>query len=269
MPKDILPYFKEFRELSVNYSDPKFQESYRQVLKQDIFEKALAYDDWRSNKDERDKQEVTETLNGVFHLVLNVKIDANSDFLPFAYVTNTCPKKKESAQAIINDRQKDIKYNFSQLLDKLTASRQDGTVESVSFKTSFNESGKLVLDDTKDVYIDDNIVTDELRSVIIDCIHDSGSFINILSTEYHKRNIADNLYYDILSFDFDAKSGQKLTQFLLISENSEECYYFTQVRVRALRDIVSIIRTRYINDIAQKTYTRVLNLLLLQLCLAI
>lgn len=250
MAKDILQNFEDFRNLEVNYSNPNFQSEYRDVLKQENFENALSYDDWRKDANELKRQEVKGTLEGAFHLVLNVKVDEESEFFPFAYVANTDPSKKDAAQAIIKARQSDIKYNFSQLLDNLTTARKGVAVESIAFKTTF-DSGTLCLV-KKGVKIDDRRASVKQFSIIGDCLKSKDSFISILSTEYHNRGIADNLYYNILSFDFDAKSGKKLTQFLLISENSEECYYFTQVRVRALRDIVSIIRTRYISDIAGK-----------------
>lgn len=255
MATDILQCFEEFRKLPVNYSDPNFQASYRSSLKQDNFEKALSYDKWRDGENVRRRKNGEKTLEGAFHLVLNVNIDAASDFLPFAYVTNSDHSdndaKKNAALAIIASRQNDIKLNFSQLLDNLTRTSTKETVESIAFKTSFN-NGEPRLDDTSKVEVDNVEADDTQKRIIDDCVQDKSSFVNILSTEYHDKGIADNLYYNILSFDFDAKSGKKLTQFLLISENEDECDYFTQVRVRALRDIVSIIRTKYIYDIAQK-----------------
>ncbi len=257
MAKDILQCFKEFRDLSINCSDSDFQASYRSVLKQDNFEDALAYDELRRKK--KGKQ-----FEGAFHLVLNVKTNESSDFLPFAYVTNSDKSndnaKKKAALSIIDSRQKDIKFNFSQLLDILTEARSKEkkeseyakvAVETISFKTVLN-NGKPVLDDNAKVEVDGVNAEDDQKRIIRDCIQDDNSFVSILSTEYHEKSIADELYYNVVSFDFDAKSGKKLTQFLLISENADECEYFTQVRGRTLRDIVSIIRTKYIYDIAQR-----------------
>ena len=248
MAKEILQYFKAFKDLKINYSDNDFQTSYRGVITPEDFEKALSYDSLRADEKLCDYHKVKGPFRGAFHLVLNVKVDADSQFIPFAYITNSDKDKADSAKDIVKTEQDNIGYNFTKLLDNLTQENSNVAVEAISFKTFFR-NGVLVVDQIR---VDDTPASESQKNIIQTCANAADSFISILSNKYREKNIATDLYYDILSFDYDFKSGRKLTQFLVITENEEECYFFTQVRVRALRDIVSIIRTRYVSDIAQK-----------------
>ncbi len=251
MTTDVIKYFDELKYLKINYSNPDFQSLYRNVVTQEVFGKALNYDSSiRCDKDELSKQEINETIEGAFHIVLNVKVDASSPFIPFAYVTNTNPNYEKKAKEILKGIS--ISYNFSNLLDDLSLIKKEA-VESVSFSTTVdnnNEEGLKVL--INELEIDDKKASSNYSSLLNEILLKENNFIRLLSEAYHNNDITSKLYYNILSFDYDINSGHKLTQFLLISESKEECYYFTQIRVRALRDIVSIIRTRYISDISKK-----------------
>lgn len=196
---------------------------------------------------ELSSQGVTEPYQGAFHLVLNVKVDADSPFIPFAYVTNSDVAEEKAAKRILKEIKGKIKYNFTNLLDTLSIDLQQ-VVEAVSFKVCVKNNEIQI----SDIKISGREAPSIVKQSIERISREKGNFIEVLSGAYAEKGVACELYYEILSFDFDSKSGHKLTQFLIISENPKESWYFTQVRVRTLRDIVSIIRTRYIDDIAQK-----------------
>ena len=254
MATNVLKYFDELKSRKINYSNSDFQSLYRSIVTEDVFGKALNYDTRvRCDNKELEKQKISEKIEGAFHIVLNVKVDARSQFMPFAYPTNTNPDNEKKAKDII--KKLSISYNFSNLLDDLSALKEE-VVESISFCTTINNTSEedglkpliseLVVDDV------DQEKSSSFYLLLDEILSKENNFIKLLSESYHNCGIASKLYYNILSFDFDIHSGQKLTHILIISENKEECKYFTQIRVRTLRDIVSIIRTRYISDISKK-----------------
>lgn len=255
MEKDILQIFNKLKKMEIDYGNNNLQKLYSNAISQNVFEKALSYDQLRGNSNNEKYTKFTngKLFQGVFHLVLNVKVDANSPFMPFAFVTNTDTQRKKAAKKLIKSKQSEIKYNFTNFIDDLFEVNNKKAVESVSFKTSFNATGELQIDN---FHVDDGRhISKDMVNPLICKIKAKGGFVNVLCNGYHNFNnecIANELYFNILSFDYDINSGHKLTHFLIISEDEEECNFFIEIRVRTLRDIVSVIRTRYISDISKK-----------------
>lgn len=253
----FIDYFKSLKDMPIDYGNNDYQSQYRGIISQEIFEETLSYDAFRD-----DEKRIGEYFNprhriytGVFHLVLNVKVDSMSKFIPFAFVTNTDPlnkdkaeENKDKAKEIIKKKQNDIKFNFTDLLDEFCNIKGDA-IDTISFKTTIGRNGLRI--SGLDVDNDTSLIND-YKDYLKKFLKQKGNFISILSESYNSENIANKLFFSIISFDYDIVSDRKLTHILIISENKDESEYFIQYRIRVLRDIVSLLRTRYINDIAKK-----------------
>lgn len=245
--------FESLKRMPIDYGNDDFQLQYRGIISQDMFEESMSYDVLRC-----DKKRIGDYFGsrhalytGVFHLVLNVKVDAMSPFIPFAFVTNTDPLSKDKAKEIIKKKQNEIKFNFTDLLDDFYSIKGDAT-DTISFNTTKARNNRLYISGVKVDNEDNDTRLEEYKKKLSEFLQLDGNFIKVLSESYNSEGIAKKLYYTIISFDYDINSGRKLTHILIISEKNDESEYFIQYRVRALRDIVSLIRTRYISDISNR-----------------
>lgn len=256
MAKDLLKYFDDLKKLPIDYSNSDFQDYYKKAITLHLFEDALGYESLRKDPFVLSQQGYVCPFYGIFHLVLNVKVSSNSPFLPFAFVTNSNSTKKSMAKEIIENNQEKIRYNFTQLLDDLTGIIDISKfIESVDFRVSLCEE-EIIVDNYR-INGTPIISANKAKSIghlFASILSKEGNFITILSEAYSQSGAwrSDYLYFSIFSFDQDIQSGNKLTQLLIISENINEAEFFNQVGVGTLRDIVSIIRTRYVYDIAEK-----------------
>ena len=245
--------FQSLKNMPVDYGNDDFQLQYRGIISQDMFEDSMSYDAFRCDKKKiGDYFDPRHALyKGAFHLVLNVKVEAMSPFIPFAFVTNTDPLQKDKAKEIIEKKQNEIKYNFTDLLDNFYSIKGDAT-DTISFKITKTRNNRLIISGVNVDNEDNDTKLKEYKKRLSEFLQFEGNFIRVLSESYNSEGIAKNLYYTIISFDYDINSGRKLTHILIISENIDESDFFIQYRVRTLRDIVSLIRTRYISDISNR-----------------
>lgn len=225
---ELLKDFNDISALRVHDLFSAYRETFAKLNVEDIV-------DYEAIRD--------ETFHGMFHMVTNVKISKASPFIPLAYITNRDEIIKNATIAFIIEINKNnrIRFNYTDFVESASSIYPDLELETISFSTSCIGDSITI----SKLRINDSI---EPEVALLFNDNNADHFVNILAKEYHKINI-DTLYYKIFVFDTDFLTGTKLTQFLMISEHEEEINAFFMGRIRRLRNLVSVIRTKYIYDI--------------------
>lgn len=249
--------YTEIAKMSINYGTDSLLDKYRELSKRVSIEDFINYREIKYN---------SKYSSDVLHVVLSVKVDEDTPFIPFVSILGAESKQNTLLKMIKNLQSQGVQrisYNYASFIDDLEK-EQKRTLKRISFKiekkdnsycianahiiNKFVNPDKLWLeaqdDDLQGVYYD-NLMSDFLLR--------DGVFAKEISKEYFDtfKEITE-LYFTIFSLDTNFDGKNCLTKLMLISTSPEECEFFVKRRLDRIREFVSCIRTKYTSDLIQK-----------------
>ena len=210
-----------------------------------------------------------DAFKGFFQVGISVQININSEFIPFFLIKhdnkNTEENANKSAQTLVDS----IEYNYTQFYqDTANIIRTiddshiaESPLSEFLFDCEEQRGSYTITKFCVDVE-DTNTATTEIKDTnILNDINkllkqNKNNFIQKIAELYNTSDnrMVHNLYLNIVAFDQDSQSLNKLTHIIIISENKAEAKGFLSRYVRKCRNLVSLIRTKYVNDLLKKVH---------------
>lgn len=252
MEKDLFIVFKDLVKLDINYNLDDFARKYRDISSKINIDDYFNYNDLRKN-----------IFSGICHIVLNIRVSDNSDFVPFTSAMGFYNNidAKHIADSLM--QKNIIKYNFVDFVADIVSKMNDNNdIPRLSFSTHIDNSGIIQLKGTKRFKIKNTITPwykpsscdfeNEDFMSIIPQDRLENSFVKVISQAYFDDLGLKTLYYTIISLDSNFNKTGRLTQIQIISSNEDEASFFLENTLEKIREVASFIRTRYVSDLLQK-----------------
>lgn len=236
----------------INYNDPNFQSVYVSL------QKTLDIGNYLEYKENRPQQ-----YKGVFHFAVSVLVSSDTTgandlmeapFIPFLFYTHQEPDCfdiiKDGIPRLLENQSKT--YNYTQLYKDIVE-KENHDVSEINFEVRIDSSPLRVCnmsmeEDEKQSSFLQNRINNKLEEVEA---NGGLHFIEKIAELYRTINVR-KLYFRICAFDDDFISGSKQTYLIFIAENKNEIELFFLNYVRKIRNLASLIRTRYTYDLLQK-----------------
>lgn len=247
------------RKLSINYASADISEQYLRIADE------VEIDDYLDYRSIRDNQ------HGLLHVILCVKVDnVESRLIPFSSIyTHNGLINRSGRSEIFSLGQRNIKYDFSKFLSEFFHDYDIERRETTRFSFSVDYRAKNIYDlrffptieGNQNIAIETLIkrnngccvnALEELKNKLIDA--EDQTFVQIFS-KYYSENAefsTDKLTYNFFCLDSDFDSDEYLTRMMIISSDPEEVSCFMEMNLNKVREIVSLIRTRYVYDLLQR-----------------
>ena len=161
--------------------------------------------------------------------------------------------------------EKKIKYNYTEFYqDVIKILRQDDRYKDLPLSEFFIDTeydteinrffiSNFYVDTTENNNPEEKMSEDyckQLNEILQK--YDNADFIQQLCSIYKKYGAKD-LHFCIIAFDEDCFSKNKLTHLIGVADNRDELRQFFFGYVRRCRNFVSLIRTRYLRDLIEKS----------------
>ena len=267
--------FKKLIDLQVKYNN-EISKQYLENISEGItinIENYLRYSN-RHCKDNNGEK-------NIFHIVLSVKVSNESTLVPFSSIYDEKGVVPDEDRGnLFNLGQEKIKLDFATFLsDNVRKLNNDNEVSCCSFKVSresIDGKNKYKIEDFKYLpkFPDENNwlqalspnnsdqtketeqltkeKTKKLQEVLFDNEKEKTSFVQVFSDYYQKKGF-DTLYYTFYNMDYDCRyTADSLTRLMIISSKPEEPSEFLLCQLNKIRDIASLVRSRYIFDLVRK-----------------
>lgn len=243
----------------INYNDPHFQDVYLSLQKSLDIGQYLSY--------EHDRP---QAYNGVFHFAVSVQVTSETSsnnstyeapFIPFLFYTHRDPSrlsiiKEEGIPKLLENQSKT--YNYTQLYKEVIEQQGYDDINEINFDVRIDSNPLRI----ENFSIEEREggererISSELQMCFNKRLHEVESegcthFIQKLAELYLLVGVK-RLYFRICAFDDDFISESKQTYLIFIAENKLEIESFFMDYVRKVRNLVSLIRTRYTYDLLQK-----------------
>lgn len=242
----------------INYNDSHFQNVYVSLQQSLDIGTYLKYEEHRPLQ-----------FNGAFHFAVSVQVASDlvsskespdTPFIPFLFYTHRNPNKldtiREGEPKLLEGQ--DTTYNYTQLFKDIVEKNGLDEVTEINFDVDICASPLRINNFTFDegelngIYKEQSLIQDEANHLLA-TVEESGRthFIQKLAELYQSIGIK-RLFFRICAFDDDFISGSKQTYLIFIAENQLEIGSFFMDYVRKVRNLASLIRTRYTYDLLQK-----------------
>lgn len=253
MDRSALQAIKDI-DKSINYNDPHFQNVYLALQKKLDIGKYLNYNN------DRPKQ-----YKGVFHFAVSVKVTSETNgnkgtkddapFIPFLFYTHGKSNKLRRIKAEIPNllQGQDRAYNYTQLYKDVIEQPGYDDITEINFEVRLDSSPIRIceLSTEENPSIQEQIEEQANRRLGDIEAKEQEHFLKKLADLYRTIGV-NKLYFRICAFDDDFISGSKQTYLIFLSEQKEEIEHFFLNYVRKVRNLASLIRTRYIYDLLKK-----------------
>lgn len=260
MSKTLTETFQALVNEPVNLSTKDVSGSYMKVAPQIDIDDYLGWANDNSHKAD------------YFHIILSVKVDQNSGFIPFYSIL----KGKSTTDSLLRGEilelgKNNITNNYSDFLSNFTFERKailrdvprisftygvDDVVTNIHIGQEEFAEGKTWLQEQPTDLTEENpgIIGGAFPQIREELSKD-GSFAKVLSGFYRKSidtGSRKELFFTSFNMDTDYQGAGFLTRLMVISTGKGEIDEFTAARLNKIREIVSYIRTRYVRDLWMK-----------------
>lgn len=253
MDNSALQAIKKIDKL-INYNDPHFQRVYLSLQKQ------LKIGDYLKYQENRPEQ-----FKGVFHFAVSVRVSSDTiggkgnlqdaPFIPFLFYTHKNKEAlsiiKKGVPTLLSGQEKT--YNYTQFFKDLIEKPGYDEINEIQLVVNLDTEPPRIEELT---ILENESLADVLLSKaneIIEGVEAKGEthFIQKISSLYRTINVK-KLHFRICAFDDDFVSCSKQTYLIFIAQDADEIEYFFMNYVRKVRNLASLIRTRYIYDLLKK-----------------
>lgn len=260
MSKTLTETFQALVNEPVNLSTKDVSGSYMKVAPQIDIDDYLGWVNDNSHKAD------------YFHIILSVKVDQNSGFIPFYSIL----KGKSTTDSLLRGEilelgKNNITNNYSDFLSNFTFEKKtilrdvprisftygvDDVVTNIHIGQEELAEGKTWLQEQPTDLTEENpgIIGGAFPQIREELSKD-GSFAKVLSGFYRKSidtGSRKELFFTSFNMDTDYQGAGFLTRLMVISTGKGEIDEFTAARLNKIREIVSYIRTRYVRDLWMK-----------------
>ena len=240
--------YKELSSLTINYGRDNIEREYRKLSGKCNINDYIKY---------------TPRPNKTIHFVLNIMVSDGSAFVPFVFGAGEINKIRVNDLARSILRENAIEYNFSDFIGELAEKNKlkESELPRVTIKTRINEDtmtvevakrfstkedGKLWFN-TLDT--DKKVDTEGLL-----CKRKDGkkTFAEVMTMKYNDVFSVPELYFRFVNIDSNYTNSGRLSQIMIISPDDEEISLFLTKSLEKIREIISLIRSRYVYDLLAK-----------------
>lgn len=238
----------------INYNDPRFQNVYITL------QESLDIGQYLQYVENRPKE-----FRGVFHFAVSVQVTSDTrgsngsseaPFIPFLFYTHRNEDKYDMIKGGIPQllANQGSTYNYTQLFkDFFEKDTSNDDITEVNFDVNLGVTPSRI----SNLWIEElgansikyeEPINNRLASIEV---NGGSHFIQKLSNLYGVIGVK-KLSFRICAFDDDYISGSKQTYLIFIAEDKSEIELFFMNYVRKVRNLASLIRTRYTYDLLQK-----------------
>lgn len=253
MDQSVLKAVKRIDKL-INYNDSNFQRVYLLLQKDLNIGEYLKYEEKRP-----------EQYRGVFHFAVSVQVTSDTNckngkkqeppFIPFVYYTHRNPeclsKIKRGVPQLLSGQ--DQTYNYTQFFNDIMEQSGYHDITEINFEVKLDSLPTRIekLSILGRESFSSNLLVEANKTIDGVEARKTSHFVLKMADLYRTINVK-KLFFRICAFDDDYISGSKQTYLIFIAEDSLEIESFFMDYVRKIRDIASLIRTRYIYDLLKK-----------------
>lgn len=238
----------------INYNDPNFQRVYLSLQKKLNIGKYLKYQENRP-----------EQFRGVFHFALSVRVSSDTvggkgniqdaPFIPFLFYTHRNPESlstiNKGVPYLLSGQEQT--YNYTQFFNELIEKPGYDEINEIQFVVNLDSTPSRIVEMA--ILENESLAGSLLSNAnrILEEVEARGEthFIQKISSLYRTIGIK-RLNFRICAFDDDYISCSKQTYLIFIAQDADEIEYFFVNYVRKVRNLASLIRTRYIYDLLKK-----------------
>ena len=248
--KERFSLYEELTRLAVNYGQDDIAREYRKVSGRCNVNDYIQYEP-RPGK--------------TIHFVLNIMVSDKSTFVPFVFGVGEIngTSVNELAKKIL--RENAIEYNFSEFIGELLAENKDfKELPRVSIKTKVDrETLSLSVEDVKrfatkeegklwfNPHEKDKSI-ENAKEILCNRKDGKKTFAEVMAMKYNEFFSVSELCFRLISIDSSFADSGRLSQIMVVSPDDEEISFFLEKSLEKIREIISLIRSRYVYDLLAK-----------------
>ena len=257
--KEEQTIYDKISKMSINYGTDSLLDKYRELAKDIDIEELVNYG--------KVKNKNAKYASGILHVVLSVKVDDTTPFIPFVSISG--PNQDDLKKMVKNLQSQGtarINYNYSEFVDDLEKA-ENRQLKRISFEIHrkngkyFLVNGRLISehDNPDKLWLeaqDDDEKGRQVNSLMCHLFASKNGkrkpFAKEIAKEYYDTIKVEKLCFSIFSVDVNYDGGKCLTKLMLISTTPNEIDFYLKRRLDRIREFVSCIRTKYTYDLIQK-----------------